>query len=227
MNGGPQTRITPQALDAPFPIYAAEISSLLPSGWQAEIQAVVSLHGFHSKLDGGSVTSRDGVFQAQESSQITVVDGRAAAAGVPWLLDVYRGPILDMANALGLGRYRPSQAIHSAVNINCQRDGERYEWHVDSNPLTGLLFASTLDAGQGGQLVFREDPLASGSSEDWELRIRPRLGVLHLYDARAVAHTVEPVLGDRMRLSIPMNFYFANDSEHRPGDLDDYLYRTS
>jgi hypothetical protein len=138
-------------------------------------------------------------------------------------MSLYRRLFLDLANSLGLGEFRTSADLVSSVNINCQRCSERYEWHVDSNPLTGLLFAATLEPEDGGELVFRPDP-ASSMNDDWELRIRPTAGTLYLYDARAAAHSVEPVLRENVRISVPMNFYYPSGQADRPGDLDEYLY---
>ena len=41
----------------------------------------------------------------------------------------------------------------NGVNINVlQGIGSRYESHLDTNPLTGLLFATTHASEEGGQL---------------------------------------------------------------------------
>ncbi len=46
------------------------------------------------------------------------------------------------------------------VVLNVQRGtAERFECHIDSNPLTGLLFCT--DHPAGGELVFAHDPDAA------------------------------------------------------------------
>ncbi|MER7283922.1 2OG-Fe(II) oxygenase [Dactylosporangium sp. NPDC000244] len=121
------------------------------------------------------------------------------------------------------GEFAGSADERSAINVNVLRTGNGYEWHVDSNPLTGLLFVTDQPAEGGGELVFRADPVTS-PGEDWELAVRPRAGELLLFDARRAAHAVMPVRGAADRVSVPMNFYYANAANGRPDCLDRYLY---
>lgn len=119
--------------------------------------------------------------------------------------------------------FAPSPDVRSAINVNCQHRGQRYEWHVDSNPLTAVLFATTAGPAEGGELVFVSDPL-SGGVAGWEVRVSPVAGTLLLFDARRVAHHVEAVTSTEPRISIPMNYYLRSRGMERPQDLDEYLY---
>lgn len=211
-------------VDAPFPIYAGDVSPLLPQTWTEEVLVLASRYGFRSELDGGSTTSRESAFGERITSTLNVVDGEIIESALPWLWDLYHGPLLDLGNQLGLGSFSPSAATVSAININIQSAGERYEWHVDSNPLTGLLFVSTLAPEEGGQLIFRSDPMGRARNDKWEVKIQPSAGMFYMYDARGAAHTVEPVQRLQSRLSIPMNYYLSEGGPPRPTDLDGYLY---
>ena len=126
-----------------------------------------------------------------------------------------------MSNSLGVGTFDGCIDLRAATNINATPRNARYEWHVDSNPLTGLLFATTHDPGEGGQLLFKPDPVAR-PNESWSLHVSPRAGTLLIFDAREAAHVVTRLNAD-IRLSVPMNYYHRGKQE-RPEDLDGYLY---
>jgi hypothetical protein len=112
----------------------------------------------------------------------------------------------------------PSQRERSAININMHDFlGSRYDWHVDSNPVTGLLFASTLRESDGGSLVFDD-------GDGCETSFCPERGRFLVFDARRTPHTVTPLTRPLCRLSIPMNFFFEDEPEERPADLDAFLY---
>ena len=54
---------------------------------------------------------------------------------------------------------RPAADERYGVILNVQRGTKmRFECHVDSNPLTGLLFLTDHAEGAGGELVFAHDP---------------------------------------------------------------------
>ncbi|MBB4188692.1 hypothetical protein GGE07_005371 [Sinorhizobium terangae] len=58
---------------------------------------------------------------------------------------------------------------------------------LDTNPVTGLLFAETLGENEGGALVFNKN--------GEEFRIQPQRGMFYCFDARDVPHAVEPLRG--------------------------------
>jgi hypothetical protein len=206
-----------------FPSFRVPASAMLDSGWSDAIARCADEFSSWSKLDGSSVTSRETDFGEIGAFEVGVVPGDVVAREVPWLMDLYRGPILDAVNALGLGRYRTAEDVRSTVNINSIPPGSRYEWHVDSNPMTALLFVTTHVRGTGGELVFRPDPRLS-PDEAWEHVVHPESGELLVFDARESAHGVMPVGGGEVRITVPMNYYFADGAVSRPADLDAYLY---
>lgn len=201
--------------------YATDVTALLPSDWQVQLASVSSARSVWQTLEGGSMTSREEAFEDVAEAHVGVVTGDYVADTLPWLDSLYRNEFLDLANTLGPEKYEVSGDLRSGVNINTTRRGARYEWHVDSNPLTALLFGTSHTPEQGGQLVFRPDPVAR-PSESWHVEVSPRAGTLLLFDAREAAHVVTEVL-EHQRISVPMNLYIAGRQE-RPSDLDEYLY---
>lgn len=100
----------------------------------------------------------------------------------------------------------------SGVNVNVlDGSNSRYELHLDSNPLTGVLFFTSHDEKSGGQLVFERDGRRA--------TVNPRAGWFLLFDAREIPHSVTPVNGRRARISAPMNYYFEDDEIERPEAL--------
>lgn len=215
--------LRPSRLSDHMTLFAYDVSELLPATWAKDVARCVEVRGERQQLDGRSSTSRDGVFAEPDEAPATavVVDGLDVASRLPWLDQLYRGTFLTMANSLDLGGFECAHDRASGINVNAVDTGARYEWHVDSNPLTGVLFLS--GPHEGGDLVFRPDGRPPASTE-WTERIAPVPGSLLLFDARAAAHRVEPVLGGGTRLSAPMNYYVAGQEQARPDDLDPYLY---
>jgi len=214
-----------ERLSDSFPIFGLGYADQLPELWAAKIADCTQRHGEAQFLDGRSATSRQrqlGVLPGAVVS-VNVVTGKVVATELGWLCDLYRDNVHRLANSLGLGEFVTSPDERSAVNLNVIPRGSQYEWHVDTNPLTGLLFVTSHPSGDGGELVFRPDPVAC-PGEDWEFVVTPRAGDLLLFDGRRAAHTVYPVRGTRDRITVPMNFYLAGSGLSRPDDLDAYLY---
>jgi hypothetical protein len=186
--------------------------------WHLLIDEVASHQSKRQVLDGRSVTSREP--EGDVSIELDVVAGDVVARALPWLYQLYSTHLLELASDIAGQKLFPANDITSAININrITGIGGRYEWHVDSNPVTGVLFASTLHPGDGGELHF--------ASEHFQRLIVPQRGLFFAFDARDIPHRVEPLLRDVCRLSVPMNFYISADNQPRPGDLDTYLYRES
>jgi hypothetical protein len=195
----------------------------LPATWRDQVLTCARTHSSWQKLDGSSVTSREEDFGEHDVSEVGVVSGDVVEAELPWLMALYRGPILELANGLGLGRFTTASDIRSSVNINSVPRGSRYEWHVDSNPLTALLFVTTHEPVEGGALVFRPDPRRDPGAS-WENVVHPVSGELLIFDARRAAHAVTRLEGAEVRVVVPMNYYLDGEAVERPADLDDYLY---
>ena len=104
----------------------------------------------------------------------------------------------------------------------------RFECHVDSNPLTGLLFGTDHPAGAGGELVFAHDPAAAdvdAVERDCSV-IRPHAGHLIFFDGRHHPHYARPLISESdMRIVAVMNFYTESCPEStRPPELNRHLF---
>jgi len=104
----------------------------------------------------------------------------------------------------------------------------RFECHIDSNPLTGLLFCTDQLAGAGGELVFAHDPAAAdlGAVERDCSVIRPHAGHLIFFDGRRHPHYTRPLTSESdVRIVAVMNFYTESCPEStRPSELNRHLF---
>jgi hypothetical protein len=175
----------------------------MPRTWHDDIIMCARYFSSWRELDGSSVTSRERDFGVHGACSAGIVTGDVVAEELPWLDNLYRTTILDAVNSID--------------------PGGRYEWHVDSNPLTALLFVTTHEPDSGGELVFRPDPRFD-SAASWEHVVTPVSGDLLVFDAREAAHGVMPLGGAQTRITVPMNYYLTGDAAVRPADLDGYLY---
>jgi hypothetical protein len=145
-----------------------------------------------------------------------------------WLYSLYRGVFVELASqACG----EPVQAAlddRYGVVLNVQRGTDmRFECHIDSNPVTGIIFF-TEHPGGGGELVFGHDADAS-SVEALERDcsvIRPQARQLIFFDGRSFPHYARPLNSDSdMRVVAAMNYYTQSSPETtRPVTLNRHLF---
>jgi hypothetical protein len=130
---------------------------------------------------------------------------------------LYGGKLRQFAAAWHKKPLYVAKDLRASININCLRGiGARYERHLDTNPVTGLLFVTDWRSNSGGELAF----------EKGEKRcvIRPRAGTFIAFDAREIPHEVKRLRSAGDRISIPRNFDEDPVRQPRPTELDDYLY---
>lgn len=201
-----------------------DVTGSLPENWQQEINTAATGADF-GEFPRTPILSRE----APDVSHIA--RGRVHAAEVrtqlPWLYGVYRGEFLELASQVAQETVLPASDDRYGVVLNVQQGTTmRFECHVDSNPLTGLLFCT--DHAGGGELVFAHDAEAAGIAavdKDCSV-IRPHAGHLILFDARGHPHYSRPLTAasDR-RIVAVMNFYTDSFPEStRPPELNRHLY---
>jgi hypothetical protein len=146
---------------------------------------------------------------------------------LPWLHALYLGAFRDLAEQAWREPVATARDERYGVVLNVQRGRKmRFECHVDSNPLTGLLFLT--DHRRGGELVVGHDA-AAASVQDVERDcsvIRPQAGHLLFFDVARHPHYSRPL---RARLDVrvlaAMNFYTeSSPEERRPRTLNHYLF---
>jgi hypothetical protein len=199
---------------------------LIPAGWQQDVFVAAETADIRD-FPRTPVLSRESPHVQQISR------GRVHADQVrdhlPWLFKAYRNEILELANETTGKDVHVSAANDDRYGIvlNVQRGTRmRFECHVDSNPLTGLLFCT--DHATGGELVVAHDTTAEGIAEiDRSCSvIRPHAGQLIFFDARQYPHYARMLTNEsETRIVAVMNFYTESCPEsNRPRELNRHLY---
>jgi 2OG-Fe(II) oxygenase superfamily len=202
-----------------------DLTSWLPQGWQEDVAIAVKAAEVR-EFPRTPVISRE----SQEVQQIP--RGRVHADRVrshlPWLFKAYREELLDLAReVVSTEDVSPAQDYRYGVVLNVQQGTDmRFECHVDSNPLTGLLFLT--DHQAGGELVIANDPEAEGVAgvdSDCSV-IRPHAGHLIFFGAQRYPHYARVLTTDsETRVVAVMNFYTESFPEStRPRELNSHLY---
>jgi hypothetical protein len=200
------------------PYYALDLAgtAYLPTGWQEDVRSVVRECGINTILTGAGSTSRER--RADRIIPVRVADGCAIKMHLPWLWNLYNGVLKEFCATSFRKPIFVANLLHTTININqLMGRGAQCEWHVDSNPVTGVLFVTDSDQGLGGSLVFKDD-LGRRAV------VRPKAGMFVCFDARQIPHRVSPLRRDGERISLPMNYYDSATDQPRPPDLDNQIY---
>jgi hypothetical protein len=203
-----------------------DVTDRLPEGWLQDVLEVAAGADFRQ-------FARTPVLSREAENVPHISRGRVYADRVrrdlPWLYEFYRGCFLELARQTCPERVAPADDDRYGVVLNVQRGkAMRFECHVDSNPLTGLLFCTDQPAGAGGELVFAHDPTAADveAVERDRSVIRPYPGHLIFFDGRQHPHYARPLVsGSDTRVVAVMNFYTESCHEStRPPELNRHLY---
>lgn len=203
-----------------------DLAGQLPGDWQQAIGAAATTAQFDS-------FPRTPILSREARDVAHIYRGRVRAEQVrerlPWLYELYRGDFLELANEACTEDVTPASDDRYGLVLNVQRGTDmRFECHIDSNPLTGLLFCSNHPAGAGGELVFGRDPSAADLAaidQDCSV-IRPHLGYLIFFDGRYHPHYARPLTSTAdMRVVAVMNYYTKSCPEStRPKELNRHLF---
>ena len=201
-----------------------DVIDQFPEGWQEDIRAIAADADFRD-FPRTPILSR-------EAPDVTHIErGRVDAETVmdhlPWLYKLYRQQFLELAaEAWG----EPIDAAYDdryGVVLNVQRGKTmRFECHVDSNPVTGLLFLT--GHPEGGELVISRDPDAigvDGLERDCTL-FKPEAGQLIFFDGKKHPHYARELPGESdVRVVAAMNFYTESCPEStRPPELNRHRF---
>jgi hypothetical protein len=201
-----------------------DLDRFLPLDWQRDIRTVAADADFRE-------FPRTPILSREAADVLRIPRGRVHADQVrlylPWLHRAYYGAFLELANEVCAEPVAAARDDRYGVVLNVQRGTRmRFECHVDSNPLTGLLFCTGHPAG--GELVVAHDTTASDITaveRDCSV-IRPHAGHLIFFDARRHPHYARPLTNaSDMRIVAVMNFYTESSPETtRPRELNRHLY---
>lgn len=213
----------------PFLWHCVDLRSELPENWQSDAVDVARRFSAERTLVPTSVTSRE----ASTDLRIPVltVGGARLRDALPWLYELYRTRLRLIAQQLTGEEVSVANDVRYGINLNVQRGRSmRYECHVDSNPIQGMLYFTDHPPGTGGELVVSNRGDVKGREEvDADAAcIYPVAGHLLLFDARKHTHYVEGVQdGEGWRVAAAMNFYTTSAPEsQRPSDLNRHLFGT-
>lgn len=204
---------------------AFDVTGLLPVDWPHDIEMVAAAADFRD-FPRTPVLSRE----AEDVRHIT--RGRVHADKVqqhlPWLYKLYRSDFLELGSQAWGEPVKAALDDRYGIVLNVQRGATmRFECHVDSNPVTGLLFFSEHPAG-GGELVVGHDPDAVGiqALEKKGSVIRPQAGQLIFFDGKTHPHYARALRSEPdVRVVAVMNFYTDSCPEStRPSELNRHLF---
>jgi hypothetical protein len=205
---------------------AFDVSGLLPRDWRDDLKKAAAEADFRDYPRTP--------FLSREADHVkSITRGRVPAGQVqrqlPWLYQLYRGDFTGMAEQAWREPIKPAKDNRYGIVLNVQRgNAMRFECHVDSNPLTGLLFFTEHPDG-GGELVAANDPDAVGvdALEENGSVIRPKTGQLVFFDGKTYPHYARTLwsAGDE-RIVAVMNFYTESCPEEstRPSGLNLHLF---
>jgi hypothetical protein len=203
-----------------------DVSGQLPTTWRHDVSRVAETADFRAFPRTPEIS--------RESAQVAHISrGRVHADRVrrdlPWLYEFYRGYFLSLIAGAYAEGVRPARDDRYGIVLNVQRGTSmRFECHVDSNPLTGLLFCTDHPEGAGGELVFAHDTGAADvAAVDRACSvIRPKAGNMIVFDGRKHPHYARPLQSESdLRVAAVMNYYTDSYPEStRPPVLNRHLY---
>jgi hypothetical protein len=203
-----------------------DVESLLPTNWREDVLYSAEHRSGLRTLSGKHSTSREGA----NPTPLTIhgVGGQTVSQQHEWVVEMYKTMFRQLAEEVWRVPVACADDDQYAAVLNVQfNDGTRYECHVDTNPIEGLLFVTDHPRGSGGELVVANGHEANdihAVDQDCSV-IRPEFGKLVFFDGRQHSHYVRPLLTSEVRVVIAMNFYTPDCPEQtRPRDLNSYLY---
>jgi len=208
-----------------FSYVKRNVTSLLPEGWQKDIDTTAAEADFQAY-------PRTPILSREADGVTHIMRGRVRADAVeerlPWLYKLYRTDFADLAAEAWGEPIETARDDRYGVVLNVQRGSSmRFECHVDSNPVTGLLFFTDHPAG-GGELVVSHDPAAVGVDglERDCTPITPEVGQLIFFDGQTYPHYARELPAESdARVVAVMNFYTGScPEETRPPELNRHLF---
>src|SRR6266542_1657180 len=170
-----------------------DVRSLLPTTWREQVMDVALRFAQRKTLVTRHSTSREARTDLELPTQ--GVGGDRLRAEVPWLALLYDTAFLDFAQAISTGRVSTMSDERFAIALNIQSGADRYECHVDTNPIEGLLYVTTHREGEGGELVVSNlGEVHSIEVVDRDASVvEPKAGHLLFFDGRYHSHYVRPL----------------------------------
>jgi hypothetical protein len=176
--------------------------------------------------------------EAGRSLRYHVIDGDRVVAAFPQLLELYE----DVAALVRRHdpRLVPLEDSRARINVNLTPQNGEYRWHYDRNAVTAVLF---LNAVSGGELeMYPQFRIHLGRFKDTSMQrildqilrplrrlartvvVAPEAGRMILMRGDLCLHSVRPVRGPGMRISVVLSFDWPGVRFRAQHGLDTYLY---
>lgn len=204
-----------------------EVSHLLPTDWREQVLKVSNNYAVFRDLPNTPLISREecnvGLLHRGR------VSGDIVKRELPWLYKAYHTVFLKLASSVIDEDVVCAKDIRYGVVLNVAKGNQmRFECHIDSNPLEGLLFCTDQPDSFGGELVVsnNHDAVGIGEVDANCSMIQPISGKLIFFDAREYPHYVKPLMNNHdIRIVAAMNFYTNSCPEStRPAVINQYLF---
>ncbi len=198
-----------------------DLKPFLPHDWDRGVKRCALSNSRHIQRANGPDS-----LDPEARLDYFVTDGFSIAEHIPWLHALYLSPRFHayIAQGMGVQEIAPA-ALRGGLNINMLAGkGEEYEWHLDAQPFTLVLFATSLLYGDGGELLTAHAGYDyPGADSMLGGMFQPMRGRAICFDGSAIPHKVAALRNDVLRLSVVMELITPSDRVRDPG-LDSYLY---
>jgi hypothetical protein len=203
-----------------------DVSGMLPPHWRHDVLALAANADFR-RFPRTPVISREAA--DVESIPRGRVHAHQVARELPWLRRLYGSDFRLLAERAVDDVVAAARDERYGAVLNVQHGTQmRFECHIDSNPLTGLLFCTDHAPDAGGELVFSHSREACSQAEiDRSCAvIRSQAGHLIFFDGRCHPHYVRSLtLDEDVRVVAVLNYYLSSFPEStRPRELNRHLY---
>ena len=206
-----------------------DVRSLMPGDWDEKLIEAARRLNRRKRIMPPHLTSRE----APDVRELVIrgVSASVVEAELPWVQELYETLFLQLAQLTTNEPVSVAKGKRHTIVLNVQASEDmRYECHVDTNPIQGLLYVTSQPPGMGGELIISNNTAAASLEEiDADCStIYPQSGYLVFFDGRYNPHYIRPLLKDGdIRVAVAMNYYIPSVPESlRPPDLDDYLFGT-
>ncbi len=182
-------------------LHTLDASALLPPGWQAQVETVAQ---------SAEMLVLEEHLHAPASGLgpwlFAVLPADLASQRFDWLWRLYHGAFQDFASERFGQRLFPANRRSATITLNRLTGlGAGNDWHRDANPVTGVFYATSLSAGEGGQLQVRSE---QGVVEELVVSA----GTFVCFSG-PLEHRVAPLLVAGERLAVAMTYYTSIEDQ--------------
>jgi 2OG-Fe(II) oxygenase superfamily len=182
-------------------IHVLDARELLPPGWQEQI-ATVAQSDEMLVLEDHPHEPASGI----GPWSFAVLTADLASLRFDWLWQLYHGAFRHFASESFGQPLFPSNRRSATITLNRLTGlGAGNDWHRDANPVTGVFYATSLGASEGGQLEVR--------GEDGAVHAMPVSAGTFVCFAGPHEHRVAPLLIPGERLAVAMTYYTSAEDQ--------------